>query len=240
MRSIKITGLCLVAMFAMSMAATATASAAPVWKQCREGSENLTKYTDGKCSVLNTGGKYEWVELKTTEKVLTAATLRLYDSKTPLGEAGFECSGTGVGTIGPGKYDRTETVRIVSCKKLKLCEEGTISARPVDLPWQTELYESAKEQRDKITEVSPNGEPGWEVKCTVLGKKETDTCATAAGKEPSTLMTPITVGTKSIVKAEFETKSGTANCTLGGAGSGRVEGSVIIEPQEGGWSIQVS
>jgi hypothetical protein len=235
MRSIKITGLCLVAVFAMSMVASATASAAPVWKQCREGSENLTKYTDGKCSGLNAEGKYEWMELKTTEKVLTKATLRLYDTKTLLGVSEVDCSGTTVGTIGPGKYDRTETIRIAGCNPVSVCK-NVETVIPKGLPWQTELYESAKEQRDKISAGA-----GWEVKCEViLSKKETDTCTTVAGEEGSTLMTPITVGTKSIVKAEFETKSGRANCTLGGAKAGVVGGIATIEPQEGGWSIQVS
>jgi hypothetical protein len=241
MRSIKITGLCLVAMFAMSMVASATASAEapPVWKQCREGTVSPTKYTDGKCSVLSSTGKYEWIELTTTEKVFSEATLRLYDTKTAAGESEVECSGTTVGSIGPGKYDRTETVTVASCRALKVCE-NPVTATAVDLPWQTELYESAKEQRDKITEVPPHGEPGWKIECKVLFKNETDECKTVAGEEGSTSMTDITVGTKSIVQATFETKSGLATCTLSKAKTGIVGGIVRTEPQGGGWSIQVS
>ena len=59
MKSIRIAGLCLVSMFAMSMAVSSTASAAPVWEGCLEGS-TTTKYKDSSCTVAEAGGSAGW------------------------------------------------------------------------------------------------------------------------------------------------------------------------------------
>ena len=239
MRSIKIAGLCLVAMFAVSMAISAAASAAaPVWLQCREGASG-TKYEDNNCTVLDSTGKWGWQELATTEKVLTFGTLTLKDNKTLAGVSEVICGGTDTGTVGPGKYDRIESVSVKTsqCKAVKVCENvEEVEAR--DLPWQTELFETEKTVRDKITEVSGSGEPGWKVKCKapILGST-TDECLTESGKEASTLVEGLNKNL--VIDFRFESKSGKAKCTQGGKESGEVIGTDEGKT-EAGWAMKVS
>jgi hypothetical protein len=239
MKSIRITGLCLVAMFAMSMAAAATASAEapPVWKQCREAEGTGTKWENDKCSKIGSPNKWEWVEIKNTEKVFSTAALRLEDTEVLLtGRVAVECLGTDTGVIGPGKYDRVQTVTVVKCKNIERCEEGSITAAAVNLPWQTELYLSGIEQRNKISEGTAKLQPGWAITCKTPLARATDTCLTVAGREGSTLMTDIQAS--GIVQAEFETKSGSASCSAGNSTSGHVWGVVRFASPE--YAIQVS
>jgi hypothetical protein len=214
MRFIRIAGLCLVALAAMAMATAATASAAPVWE-------------------LN------GAEVKGTEKVMASATLRLFDTKTAAGESEVECSGTTTGTIGPGKFDRVESVTVSSCKAVKVCETSfEPKAKAVNLPWQTELFETEGKVRNKITEVAGKGEPGWAVTCKVIIEK-TDTCTTETGKEGSTLET--NEATHGYVLGAFERKtSGKAKCSEGGKESGEVEGIVTTLSEPTGSPIRVS
>ncbi len=71
MKSIRIAGLCLAAVFVMSMVAAGTASAAPHWLVCLNFGGTGTKYSENQCFKAESGGKYEWSELKGTE--MTAA-----------------------------------------------------------------------------------------------------------------------------------------------------------------------
>jgi hypothetical protein len=239
MRSIKITGLCLVAMFAMSMAAAATASAElPSWEQCTTVAvEKATKWTNSECNVASSTGSWNWKEVANTEKVNSTAALILADTGVPfLGVSEVECFGTDEGVIGPGRYGRIQAVTVASCKAIKVCENGeTVKAVAVNLPWQTELMYTQKEVRSKITEGTAKLQPGWSVTCkTSLGSK-TDTCLTESGKEGSTAMRNIQE--TGIVQAEFETKSGRANCSIGGLGAGRVTG--IVQFGATGYAIKV-
>jgi hypothetical protein len=231
MRSIKITGLCLVAVFAMSMAAAAAASAEPVWEQCStEKVAEHTKWTNSECNVASSTGAWNWKEVENTEKIYSTAALKLTDTKVPLlGEAEVECLGTDEGVIGPGRYDRIQTVRVASCKPVKVCE-NVETVVPKNLPWQTELYETGKEVRDKITEGTTKLQPGWSITCKapVVGSV-TDVCETESGKEVSTSMRNIQES--GIVQAEFETKSGKTQCTQGGAAAGRLWGILRIAAQ---------
>jgi hypothetical protein len=202
MRFTRIAGLCLVAMFAVSLVASATASAV-TWEQ-------------------EVGG---WKAVAGTEKVESNGTLELIDTATLAGEVAVICTGTDTGSIGPNKYDRIESITTKSCTKVKLCEEGTITAKPVDLPWQTELFETQGKKRDKITEVPPNGQPGWTVRCKIAGLAKTDTCTTVAGSEGTPEVTNKTNGS---VQTTFNPTAGNASCTLGNATSGKVNGSIQI------------
>jgi hypothetical protein len=235
MRSIKITGLCLVAMFAMSMAAAATASAG-VWQQCQKGAAG-TKWTNSECNVASSTGEWAWQEVTTTEKVFSTAALKLEDTNVLfVGRVAVECFGTDEGTIGPKQFDRVEKVRVGSCKNVEHCTEGTVTAEAIHLPWQTELFQTENRTRDKITEVPPNGQPGYNTTCNTSLARSTDECVTETGKEGSTLMTNIQE--TGIVQAEFETKSGTAKCSLGGAKNGHVWG--IVQFGAVGYAIRVS
>jgi hypothetical protein len=207
MRFIRIAGLCLVALAAMAMATAATASAQPVWQ-------------------------VNGTEVKGTEKVMGSGTLRLADTKTLAGESAVQCSGTTTGTIGPGKFDRVETITVASCKPIKVCE-NVETVKPVHLPWQTELYETESKVLNKISEIS--GEPGWTVTCkTPLGSK-TDECATEAGKEGNEVQTNVTPN-------ELGTFNPTskAKCTEGGKESGKVEGIITTLSEPIGKVISVS
>jgi hypothetical protein len=209
MRSIRIAGLCLVALAAMAMATAATASAVPVFE-------------------------INGAEVKGTEKVMASGTLTLADTKTLAGKSEVECSGTTAGTIGPGKYDRVESIHIASCKPIKVCS-NVETVIPKNLPWQTELTEKSGKVRDTIKEVS--GEPGWSVTCdTALGSK-TDECLTEAGKEGSTTATnEVTHG---YILGEFGPTS-KAKCTEGGKESGEVGGIITTLSEPTGSPIRVS
>jgi len=234
MKHFKVAGLCLVAMFAMSMAATVTASAAPVWEQCREGTGN-TKYEDSHCTKLSTSGKFQWQEVKGTEKVNSSATLTLKDTNVPIvGTVEVKCSGTDEGTIGPGKFDKVTKIVVSKCTAGTNCSTFK-KAEARNLPWQTELFETEGRVRNKITSGGA-GAPGWAVTCVVLIVEETDVCTTETG---STLMEPTLPS--GALAAVFEAKSGKANCTVGGTAAGEVGGiDTNVENEVGTAAIKVS
>jgi hypothetical protein len=234
MQTIRITGLCLVAMFAVSLVASATASAN--WEQCltEKTGEPPTKYKDAKCLEASSTGSYEWKVVGGTEKVEGGATLELKDTKVPiLGEATVICTGTEVGSIGPSQFDRVETVKNISCTPVKVCETPA-SAVALHTPWQTVLFETEGKKRDKITATN-NGQPGWAVTCkTPLGTK-TDTCETETGKEG----TPLAENKQAAgnVQIKFDKSAGKAKCTEGGAESGEISGTVQVAAA--GYAIRV-
>ncbi len=232
MKSIKIAGLCLVAMFAMSLVASATASAAgPVWEQCTKGAGSGTKWETNECDTISpTTNEWEWKEVNGTEKVETNGTLTLTDTGTILGTSSVTCTGTDIGSIGPGKYDRIETIKVASCKAEKVCESN-VTAKPLGIPWQTELFETegvggtAKKIRDKITGTT-NGEPGWSVTCKTLGGTKTDECKTVTGKEGTPEVTNKQAASN--VQITFNSSAGKASCTEGNSTSGEVVGAIQV------------
>jgi hypothetical protein len=141
-----------------------------------------------------------------------------------------ECAGTTSGTAGPGAADTTSSVTVTSCKTVAgPCEKPHASA--VDLPWNTELSTVGGVLRDTIRN-DGNGEPGYLVECTIFGSVIKDTCKSERGQ-------PKVLGTEPVdpVKLEFDTGSGTADCTLGGAGAGHVRGTVTVSSSSGTLSI---
>ncbi len=212
MRFIRIAGLCLVAIFAVSLVGVATASAAPAWEQ-------LNGTT--------------WKEVGNTEKVTGTGTLKLKDIDTLLGTSEVECGGSEKGTVGPTKFDRIEVVEVQAsqCKKLKVCENvEEVTAK--NLPWQTELYESNKEVRDNLKGTG-NGEPGWRVKCKTLGGVKSDECLAEAGLVPSVQVTNKT--SNNTVNTSFEekpSKAPKAGCSEGGKESGEVTGTIVLSEAE--------
>ena len=242
----KIAGLCLASMFVMGMALTTTASATnPVWEQCSEGTENVlpTKYTEHQCTAAaaSNKGKWQWNEIKGTEEVTGIGTLRLTDTKAPLGGTAVQCSGKQEGgVVGPGKLDIVTKVKAESCEFVKKggCESLVENAKAVDLPWQTELFETEGKPFDKIREDGA-GQPGWLVKCvSILGKTEEDTCLTEAGKEETTEMVNKRTNLILLVLSIFTGKQ-KAHCSIGGTGSGEVKGEIGIF-KSNGWGLRVS
>ncbi len=213
MKRFKIAGLCLVALAAMAMATAAAASAAPVWEQL-EGST--------------------WKEVKNTEKVTLAGSLRLADTNVLLtGTVAVQCTDTATGYAGPGKFDRITEIPTASIKCVagENCEKFE-KAEARNLPWQTELTEESGLVRDVITAVTPGAgkEPGWSVECRVKNIKKADVCESESGSPGTTSMTNNT--SNNTVNGAFDAKTPKAKCSVGGAKSGEVRGPFTITENE--------
>ena len=236
MKLLRIAGLCLVAMFVMSMLAAGTASAA--WEQCatEKAAAAATKYETNQCLKVQSSGKWAWQEITSAEKVKSQGSLKLSDINIPIaGTVEVSCSGTDTGTVGPGKTDVTESITVASCTAGKNCEKLIKNAEPLHLPWKTELFNTEKTVRDAI-KADGKGEPGWAVECKVLGVTKKDECTTETG---TTLMSNVLTNGELLVLADFESKSGKAKCTVGGANSGEVIGG-IANLKENGWGLRVT
>src|SRR5580704_16925504 len=234
MKFIKIAGLCLVAMFAVSMVAAGTASAAPVWEQCSEGG-TATKYTEHQCLTAGAGEKWQWNEVKTTEEVRIKGSLRLSDTKIPIiGTVAVECSGESIGAVGPGIHGRITEIKTsaAQCRNVENCEEVK-KIEPRNLPWQTENTEVGGKPVAILRAVTPGAgkEPGWALECKVLGISKEDVCENEEGKPESLALkndaTKNGTKTELLVLATFE-ELRKAKCSVGGAESGRVKGSLSI------------
>jgi hypothetical protein len=241
----KIAGLCLASMLLLGMAITATASAAPHWLQCREGTEKIlpTKYEEHQCvkAVASNAGKWEWQEVTGTEKVKSIGTLKLVDTdaNSLLGETSILCGGTNEGSVGPGKYSRVTAIEAVKCALVRAggCNELIGLPKARHLPWQGELIETENEVRNVIKE-GTGGNPGWESECeTALGKKK-DLCESITGKEeilnaenkPTNLLLLVLL-------RFFPRRKG--KCSLEGGETGEVVGNVALFA-ENEWGLRVS
>jgi len=238
MKSIRIAGLCLVAMFAVSMVAAGTASAAPVWEHCEKGASG-TKYETGQCRKVGTTNEFGWQEVKGTEAVRSHGSLLLTDTKVPIaGEVSVSCSGANVGFVGPGKFDRITEITEIRCVPDKNCEKIEKEVEPRNLPWQTEVVEEGGETRDLIRATDGEG-AGWAVTCKVLGITDTDVCTTEEGSTSlANVLTPGVAG-ELLVLAKFEAKSAKATCSLKKEKSGEVKGS-IANLQANGQALRIS
>jgi hypothetical protein len=231
MKLLRTAGLCLVAMFVMSMVATGTASAAaPVWEVClteRSGSKT-TKWNSSECTTAATGGS-EWSEVKVTEPATSLGTLRLIDDNVPIeGEVEVICTVEEVGSVGPGKLSRTSEINI-KCSPGKKCIEITKAAKPINLPWRGELEAVGTEVRNNIRAVNGNG-AGWSVTCkTNVGTVE-DECTSETGR--TTLSRNNRFGPNGFRQLSVlltfppRAKSEDDKCKIGGAESGLVLGSI--------------
>ena len=241
MKSIRIVGLCLAAVFVMSMVAAGTASAAPHWLVCLNFGGTGTRYSTNQCKEAASGGSFEWGELTGTEKTVTQGTLILETTGVPIvGEVVIECSGTDTGSIGPGNQSRTLTVTTASCKAGKNCEKVESAATAVNLPWNTELLETEGNIHGTLRKgAGAAGPPGWRASCKVLGVVEANECTSEAGLLILTNdNTPGTVGPL-LVLADFEHPNKTlAACTVSGT-KGDVLGSISILAANGD-AIRVS
>jgi hypothetical protein len=147
MSRIRIIGLALVAVFAMTAVAAASASAHE-WQ---------------------IGGK----AIVTATVTKSKGTLTLTDKKGGIfkEEVKLTCKGTDEGTVGPGAADTVTAVTATECKT----EKGTCpspTAKATHLPWKTELVSgTGSEVRDTITS-GGSGEPGYNVVCAGLVEDE--------------------------------------------------------------------
>jgi hypothetical protein len=152
-------------------------------------------------------------------------TLELTDTNGFFGSTvTIKCSGTTTGTAGPGAANTTTTVTVSSCSTVSgVC--GSPSATAINLPWKTELITTGGVVRDTIKS-DGKGAPGYTVKCTIFGATITDTCSSERGQ-------PLVDLNTSPVPVTFDSGSGTADCTLGGAGAGHVRGTVKVSAKSG-------
>jgi hypothetical protein len=180
---------------------------------------------------------HEWLlnggSIASAKTVMSTGLFSLEDTKATGGAVAVHCKGFDTGTVGPGAADLVSkftaealgTNDKVSCTFVKtgLCKSGTTpTALAVHLPWHTEIYLAGAEVRDMVTEDGA-GEPGWAVTCTnALGGQTTDTCTISLD---SAGLANVTGG----VDALFEEHSQSTNCSIGGAGTGCMEGTDLIE-----------
>jgi hypothetical protein len=241
---VKVAGLCLASMLAVSMAFVATASAAPVWEHCTKGAvSGLTKWENHNCSTISSEpskNEWQWKEVNNTEEVRLKGSLRLKDTKTLAGTSEVECSGEGVGSVGPANHDRITEIKTsaAQCRAIKVCE-NVEEAEARNLPWQTEVFETENKVLDKILSTG-NGEPGWKVTCKapILGKTTDECLQEGAANFESILLENKATGTELLVLATFQHLR-KAKCSQGGKESGEVTGSLAIL-QANGWGLRVS
>jgi hypothetical protein len=226
MKSIRIAGLCLVAMFVVSMVAAGSASAAAHWNTCKKEATG-TKYETEGCAKTSATGTWAFEEVKGTEEARSVGTLRLIDTKVPIvSKVAVICTGEGEGSVGPGAFSRTTAIKNIKCSAGENCEEVTKTAEPKNLPWQGELAETEKEARNYIT---AGGEgAGWAVACKVLGISKEDVCTVANSEIPYVTPVNVVTGGTQLVLLSFLTKAPKAKCTIGGASSGEVLGSIGV------------
>jgi hypothetical protein len=240
MRFIRIAGLCLAAVFVVSIVAAGTASAAPHWLVClpEHSGTTTTKWTTHQCETAGSPGGWEWSEPTHTEATRTAESLKL-EAKTIIGEVEVKCSGLDTGWIGPNGTDQTTTVTTDKCEAGTNCEkiEKTIEAR--NLPWNSELKETEGLIHDTIRS-GGNGEPGAEITCRVLGKTETNLCTSEV--ELVVLENKDTPGNVAalLVLAKFiNPNKPKFNCTSTGKETCNISGSIAILLASG-WALRAS
>jgi hypothetical protein len=242
---IKIAGLCLASALVLGVAITGTAQAS--WIQCSEGTEKVlpTKYTEHQClkAAAGNAGRWQWNEVRGTEEVRIKGSLRLKDTKTLAGTSEVECSGESIGDIGPGQFGRIQTVEVsaAQCRAVKVCENVEV-IKALNLPWQTELYDTEGKVLQKLTGTISGKEPAWEVECKapIIGKTN-DVCEGVAGEPESLLLTnveTISTNVELLVLASFQHLR-KATCSVGGKGAGEVTGSVAIL-KANGWGLEVA
>jgi len=218
-------GLALLAIFAFSVVATATASAE---------------------LFLLAEWLFNGATITSELLVESPGELLLEDNKVPiLGKAMVLCSGILDGFVGPGSADLiTEVLKLnkesisrtalsgvaLECTNQENCPEPLLWA--VNLPWTTELelHEDPGPEEDYVVLIL--GKPGWEIECMGLG--QTDTCT--AETEGGYLLDNGTPTPTALFSEEITELMGLklATCTLGGVESGLVEGEGLIEHAEGG------
>ncbi|MGH2854255.1 MAG: hypothetical protein ACRDLF_08710, partial [Solirubrobacteraceae bacterium] len=222
-------------MLVLGMALAGSASAAPLWLVCLEGS-GLTKYSSNQCTEASSSGKWQSLGLPTGKSDtvrLLAFSLRLED--TGAGTK-IECPDAGIPGSGVGVIEGTNKGKITAvelkepekegCKVLKgflTCTVGKLTnVKGTNLPWNTEIFTTENKSLTRIAS-SGAGEPGWSVTCGGA----TDSCVTEAGtanQESAELINEVTPTTKVLlVRSRFES-TGKAKCSVGGAKAGKFFG----------------
>jgi len=212
MRSIKITFVTLVAVFALGAVTASSAFASPEW-------------------YVKKGGTYS----KVKEAVKVKVNWGLEEIVTPEGgppyneKFGIKCKAVGTGEIKPGGISDITGIEAPACEKVDGCTRLVGGVIPSALPWQLELYKEGTEIRSKFVK-GPNGMAGFTFTCETnfIGKAECETSLNT-----STHMTNLVSG---FVEAAFDAKSAKSSCSIHPSGRvGEVEFKgplVTVEPVE--------
>jgi hypothetical protein len=199
MTRIKMLGLMMVAVSALSAVAASTASA--------------LQWLDNGTPILS------------PILVLSTETLLFWDLASPGGGTAVICKGDNHGTVGPGARDLILSFPFrdpCSFEKAGGCEAGSPpNWVAVHLPWVTRLLTVAGVTRDML-EPSGAGNPGWAVTCKTIIGNVTDECTSATG-EPK-----VTNNSSGDVTETFDAFEPGASCTQGNATSGMVIGPVLV------------
>ncbi len=154
----------------------------------------------------------------------STGTLLLRDIKE---KSQIECRFTDSWSIWKQLGEITEATASLCKTSEGACTSPTVTA--VDLPWSSELVVVGGEIRDKLL-ADGKGEPGWTVKCLVIGIEITDTCK---GETAEPTMENTVEGKVLAIFAQ----GGILTCTSGGANQGEIKGELVNSALEG---LQIS
>ncbi len=238
MKHLKIAGLCLATTLALSVVIATTASAAPVWEQCstEKAATAATKYTEDLCNKASGSGWWAWQEIPASapQTIHVRGTVTLKDAKTLAGESEVECLVEAEGPAG-GSVEKAEKVTATNCRGVKVCE-GTPTVSAVDLPWETEFFETEKKVLQTLKGTT-NGEPGWNIKCKVSGVEVEDECKGEKGSPERLADENVETNGVPLLLETF-TGSAKGDCKQGGKETGSAKGSIGHLVKVGG--LQVS
>jgi hypothetical protein len=174
------------------------------------------------------GWRQAGVELSKSVGTKSKGTVKLTDEATSLS---IECEAMGEGSAGPGSAGEEKTWTASKCTLLSagpVCEKGSVGMVAVNLPWHSELVwlEGLSESAHDVITSGGKGAPGYDLKCVEAGiYKIADECTAT---RLSTGMTNVTSGVDAVFDGEK------LKCTVGGAGTGKLEGTQLLEAVSGG------
>ena len=142
------------------------------------------------------------------------------------------CFGTGLGTVGPGKEDRIQSITTTSCETMKgICGEPRVEA--VNLPWLTSVELIGASFYDDLVSTISGKMVGYSVICNKLVE---DKCEAALER---VLLENGSGGTVNAVSSSADANQPKENCSRGGEGAGILNGTNIVL-SVGGLTIAVS
>ena len=251
MRYLKIAALAFASMLTVIMAQAGNAAAVLLWLVCLPG-EGLTRYTSSTCLTAGGSGSPRWESrgLSAGQELTVRAlafTLILRDTGAKSAISCFMTGSVGEGRIKPNGGGETTVAKYENakedCRGTEGCEkEGIEEVSALNLPWGGELTEGPEGKILGIVRPGSSGkQPGYTIKCKVLGLPVTDTCEEESGSpEEAELVNERTVGPGG--REELLVKGrpvgvGRGKCSIGGANSATGTGSGALLLPGGAISI---
>jgi hypothetical protein len=144
------------------------------------------------------------------------------------GSMGINCVVNIEGTIEAAGLGTITHYATPSCSGSGLCGSPT-TAEAINLPWKTELYESAGVVRERIVSAG-SGTPEWRFSCN--SGTRTDRCSLNTSLKALNALA-------GNVETVFDTASSRTTCSLGGSESGVWTGSLVVYHPAGVEAIEV-